>query len=416
MKNGSQSFTPVIFTSTVDERLKKTVSGIAAQHDGFATDLIGLKGDEGHIIMGIYLAAWQDASTKLWGIDRYTYVPALDTIEKKVEAMPGLCFFDALYHCARFQATELSMNGKTIIGDVSDYTDAVHFSIAADKAGQVIDQDGKVHPCAFGRILTEGSFTRDQIQCARITKKAEMVIVNQPGRPLVRDLLDSLLTSQKENTAGNTDLIVGYDNRRTLANNFRQARKNGDILLQRIGTCIEHEFKAGSKYTSDSDCPKWFKTVITLGINPVIQFSQGNPDYNLVTAFKFASYRFKKSVEALPDCQEKELVREFAHAANAAFWLERAARVYQNNHAKLDKSSRPIRNATRFIDSAGSIMGLEAVDISRLKAEYLEGKFEIGKFYTTLKNKWHNPRPTVNFDQIVPKLMKKIAAIEAGLS
>jgi hypothetical protein len=80
----------------------------------------------------------------------------------------GVCFFDALYACAFYEAAELSLEGHTTEDITAMGTE--HYYGFARAQGIPFDEAGMPVPAARGRPLMEGKFEPGAFEVAKLTK------------------------------------------------------------------------------------------------------------------------------------------------------------------------------------------------------------------------------------------------------
>ncbi len=387
-----------LYTQTASADVASVVSLIAGKHAEFATDFIGTFDANGAVAIAVALHAWRHAESGTWAIDRLTYVPSLGTVVKSTEAQPGLCFFDALDYCARFQYGDLAAGDRHIIAIPDELrTDVIHFTKAAVAAGQVIDPEGRLHPCVGGRILTNGTFSAEAIRTARLTKDMVMA-VPAPAAPPMTHVLFSMLKAEGRpdagDTAGKQPLAMQYKEKHRLIAHFKAALEAGDRMVDALSGIVENDFRTvfaripKTEYARSKKKEAYLGAIVTLGLEPAISYLCGHEKYAVNRRFLMKKRDFTAKTAILPECDEKKLMLDFAAAAESALWLERAALVQKQFLEK----SRAVKDVTekglRMVEIAGAAGNLSPVDIGRLQEEYLNGTFRRGQFRDSIQNAW----------------------------
>ncbi len=374
-----------LFTDTVDPSTAETVRRIMGRHDRFATDFIAtLDPATGEPVLAIRLEAWRDKDTGAWAIDRLTYVPKLDTFDKKTEALPGLCFFDALYHCARFQATQLAVDDERQIAHVpgARWESCISYRDAADAASQVIDAAGIVHPCADGRILTDGAFDSKAMETA--FKTAEQPLAPKDVSAAAPGFAGSFLAVNRPlGVPAVADRLQKYSEKRRALDETQAAINNLDAVISaafRMENALYHlEFLASERNAST------ISAILTLGLAPAIGYLRGNERYTPGRFISGLKRQFEKSVRRLEDSPEKTLMADFVKAAESTFWLERAARIIHNDNQLGRHSRKTVEKAMGLIELGAAAIGLSPLDTGRLKDEFLDPCFKPGTFLAKLR-------------------------------
>jgi hypothetical protein len=384
VKNIGIQKTDVVLFSQLDPVLTHTVRRIPAKHDRFATDFIGVNGDDNKVIMAIRLEAWKDAATGSWAIDRLIYTPALNAVTKDIEARPGLCFFDALYYCARFQMTELASHDSHRIVTVHGkrWADTPHFTVAAKEAGQVIDHDGLAHPCANGRILTTGMFDNEALDTAYETAKTPLT----ESEPVMPGLLESFVGASLAPLSGDPiKTIIGRAaHKAKIVKSFEDVIDSGQNLMLRMAKLKQNKFRP--QYRSHV-LGTVFGTVCTLGIAPAIGHLAGFNWFTMTRDFLLFKTDFLQKVENLPDCPEKNAARDFAKIAEYTFWMERALLLLEEFKAAPDKE-KLIKRAMPYIEKAGVALGLDHFAVKKLQEDFGTDCIEKNSCFKKLGKAW----------------------------
>ncbi len=376
-----------LFTDTLDDRTAMIVRRIAGRHDRFATDFIGVGSDDAAAAVAVRLEAWR-GEDGLWAIDRFTYAPALDTFRKDVEASPGLCFFDALYHCARFQKTELEghENRRIIHVEGPQWQSCASYRDAADAANQVIDDHGDAHPCADGRILTTGSFTSKYLETAFRTKGQALLPATQALPAMQAAVSNLLAVNRPADVPAVADRMRHYaesraqaDRAQIHANRLDAVRIAGENLKDCLPALVRQEFR--------TNIPR-ISSTLTLGLVPVIGWLRADRRYAPEGHFYKLRERFRNAVKRLPDTPEKAMAAEFARAAESAFLLERAARIMKDDNRFGRHRRESVESAMDCIGRAAEIGNIKPLDIERLKNEYLAGAVDPMIFADKLRAGW----------------------------
>lgn len=376
-----------LYSQQVDTDLAAIVLRIEGKDDSFGTDFLGTPGEKSPAC--VRLEAWKNPLNNLWQVDRYSRVPGTDFVKKEIELNPGLCFFDALHYCARFQRVEEELGKRPVHEDWQD--EITSYRTAAENAGQVIDQNGDVHPCAFGRVLTEGFFDKNTLTFARKTKD-EAITKAAPSVMLSTVLMDDLF---KNNFAPNEkhDLTEFSIKKRELANDLHTAMSAGDNLLEVMSDAVKNHYQNGYKRAFDDPFPMIAKTFsfiaepVTGGFHFVKHLRGKTDRYSATRPYDVAKTAFQRAAMNLPDCLEKSIAQDFLHAANFAFHLEHAAAVY-DLCAQEKKPGSAIQAGLPYVEEAAKVKGLNDTETSRLKAEYLQGNMKPGHYLNLVRYAW----------------------------
>jgi hypothetical protein len=380
------AFCTVLFSDTVDEQTAMMVRRIAGNHDRFATDFIGVVDPDGTVTVAIRLEARQVADGS-WAIDRFTYVPSINSFKQESEARPGLCFFDALSHCARFQATELAgHNRRQIITVPRDrWADVASCRDAAAGAFQIIDDNGYAQPCAEGRILTDGLYSMEAMETAYKTKNINS---NLPAVQTVTGMprIVSELLAVNRSMIGPRDLVARYNQKMTENNEHREWVQKleatslaADKLRKGVSLLTERKFKT---------CPNSFVTYATLGIAPILLRKQGHEDYTVDGHLFMLKKQFQDSVWAIDHAPLQSLGREFAKNAESTFWLERALRILKDDREPGQHSDSAVTRAMECFNRAALVSEWNDMDTERVMAECFGQKFEPMTFVRELEKSW----------------------------
>jgi hypothetical protein len=373
-----------LFSDTVDDPIVQTIRRIQSQHTRFKTDFIGVEG-----AVAVQLEAWRMEDSQAWAIDRFTYVPAAGCVEKSVEARSGLCFFDALYHCARFQATELTGHKDRQVVSVPDglRQDVISYREAAEAAFQVIDHDGKAHPCAQGRILTSGLFTPEMIALAAKTQDQPMAI-QTPALSPMGETVSMLLAVNGRAIDETSDPIQRYRAQRMPVNvpsrsveedrRFDGVQVAGQNLIAGMQELAKHDFQ--------DRIPK-LAASLTLGIVPAIGYWRGSERY-AHRCFSVLHQAFMAAAQGLPDCEQKTIALDFARAAERSLWLGRAAGLLLEDRRPGRHSEARLNKALRCLEQGSAAAALPPVDAARLQALYLDQTPEPKVFMDELNKSW----------------------------
>lgn len=388
----------IFFTQRATPELALKTARIVGKTAHFATDFMG-RMEDGPDPACVRLEATQDEDTGLWQINRFTRIPGLgDGITRQeTEASTGLCFFDALHYCARFQRTEEDL-GKQAIPVVGKRWESIpNYKEAAKLAGQAIDADGEVHPCAYGRILTDGFFNDSAYADASLTQDQPLPETAKTARGNFVELLNSGLLKTDTPAAAETNLLDQSVNKRLLINDLKTVITVGDKFCQIFAKAINHRFTpAALSSAEDRYHVLFFKkqyvrtgivSLLTAGLKPAWDYAKGDPRTAPVHATYKALSDLKNSGARLPTSPEKTLVEEFFVAAAYAVSMERAATVY-HLCSEQEKSANNIKKGLPHIVEAARIINLSPVDTERLKADYLNGNVKGASFYHKMLGAW----------------------------
>ena len=396
-----------LYSQLVSAELAGKVLRIPGKHDAFATDFLGYA-EQGEHPACVRLEAVQDFETKTWQIDRLTLLSSDENgaIKREAEVNGGLCFFDALHYCARFQMSEEAFGKQAIPVEDGSFGEMAHYKIAAASAGQAIDADGNVHPCAYGRPLTEGLFNRAAYAVALQTKDidlSQMPKVQQTDfvAQINRGLLNRSVSEEPQQA-----LITRTQDKNTQIKTIEGILEAGEGFLKMLEKVIKLKFVSkyrggklhGASYYwsifADDDDMNLFggavhaygSSVLTLGLLPAYRYLSGNRKYAPVRAVKSELAKFNRQVARLPDIEVKTLCMEFSKAATYSIEMERAAAasfIFTKTN-----SSSVLNEGLRLIEKAGALIDLGEADTNRIKALYLKPAIEPGSFSKALRNSW----------------------------
>ncbi len=254
--------------------LAQVVKRIAGRHDGFVTDYIGTAGENGAPALAVRLQAWRLPDTDSWSVKRLTYVPSLKAVRQSDEARPGLCFMDALALCIRFQKTELDMHEDRRIVAVDDGRpgEFVHFTEAAKAAGQVIDREGKLHPCVDGHILTEGLFDQDMLEIAATTRGIALLPAMRADQFITGQILKPYLSGPEWPFYNEPDDFTRTISNYKLSEQFDKVVTAGNDMMEELRLSVNADFKAPRARTPGLAA---FYTAATLGVWPAFSMAVG---------------------------------------------------------------------------------------------------------------------------------------------
>jgi hypothetical protein len=431
----------VFFSQRVDEALRDTVRRIQGKHDHFGTDWMAYPGADAEPVSE-RVEAWKHPATGLWKIDHFTHMPG-GASQQETVARQGLCFFDALHYCARWQKTEEEKSRHAVGVAGARWESVPHYRKAAEAAGQAIDEDGEAHPCAFGQVLSDrGWFSEKALADALKTKKEKLGSL--PDVNFVDSMVGDLLASRTPAAGDENEWIARSVQKRDVINQFRAVIDAGDAMVNNLSHAVNIEFKSDFQrkhaVTKDFDpdsSKKAFqnsnnstediqrntkaclKTVLTLGLAPAIGYATGNQRYSVNRSFMRLRNEFQRAAEGLPDCAEKTTALEFAKATEFAFWMERAAVIY-NDCQERQRKPEDTREGVPFVEKAAAAMSLGSLEANGLKGEYLAGSVQCEVFKNKIRDKWKDKQGGYDYKTsdytktsgLRGKLEEKITALE----
>ena len=384
----SGAFTSSLYSQRSGKDIVAQVLRIPAPENctRFSTHFLGLAEQASCV----RLEAFLDSESGTWGIDRLTRISSQNggTTRKSTEALPGLCFFDALHHCARFQATEESVGKYAVTMDNSCWDETPFYKDVAIAAHQVIDADGEIHPCINGRILTEGFF--DDAAYATALKTKGLVL---PVKPIVApgsfiEQINKGIALSSTEKVMTTDLISrSIDKRKEIDRVHFLIEKGNDFVHLFQRNTSEHFLTAYNGRRGESTALAIMGAAFSLGVRPAIAYVCGTATHFPARAVKSKLSDFVKATENIPDYPEKRLCVEFAQAAAYAIPMEQAAQIYQLCREN-KKPLKEIQRGLPFIEEAASLISLSKMDTDRLKATYLDGKCVADHFSDTVRKSW----------------------------
>ena len=395
-----------LYSQLAAEDLASQVLRIPGMHNSFATDFLG------HTELGehppcVRLEALRNRETNTWQIVRVT-LPSSDEngpVQREAEVRSGICFFDALHYCARFQMAEEAFGKRSIVVAGNSPGPITHYRVAAESAGQAIDVDGNVHPCSYGSILTPGLFSREAHAVAEravATELSEMPAVLQTGfvAEISRDLARKSVTLVPHDV-----LLAKVQDKNTLITNIAGVSRSGDDLMELFKEAwLQRRFQiisVGHGYLCrkfDVPAPpsptkaSVAVGLVSLGLVPLYRHLHRNtaPVQNCAPVFlQKLTDRLEglnKHVSLLPDGKVKSLCSEFSKAAAYCFRMEYAVAAYREFQSENCSSYLDI--GLNVVEEAGEMINLGEADIACAKTLYLNGDMKVGQFWETLVNAW----------------------------
>jgi hypothetical protein len=354
--------------------------------DEFRTDRLTFDGDEEPAQTIIQLRAQKFPGTESWEIIRCTEYDAgggktLDI----AHVLSNLCFFDALYYCAKFQTTEQSLGQVVLDRD----GDVPHYREVGEAAGQPFDGDlGTPVPAVNGRIIGSGRFDGDPDSVAARSKNMELLPEYRTTGQT--DWLPSVLSLRMkvneidpadENNSLIDNRLRRLRDKHALSAAFNNVTEKGDRLLRSFTTASRNGFASHKVYSFGHI----FFGIISAGILTFMIVRQNGVAYVLedihpVKNFHIALKEFSKAVAKLPDVPEKKACEEFAKVAAYSLHMERAA--YLDGKIRNGKFSK--RMESKMVSAinkaaAGLHPGDDTaaqVSAARLKRAFAEGKIK----------------------------------------
>ncbi len=362
-----------LLTQRLDTGIAPIARRIKGAHDRFTTDLIGVPGEDGTPSLAVRMAAWKAPDTDLWAVDRFTYVPSIRAVRQDVEAQPGLYFIDALALCAEFQAAELAGHENRQIVEIAgmDEPKAVHFREAAIAAGQLIEPDGTVRPCALGRVLTGGLLNAEALKIAattehRVLAKAEP----QPALLTSRILVPSVVSGAPSSITAQSLTTRSQDDFR-LSQQFDKVSAAGCKLIANLHARVRDDFCMREDPTET--VLMGLIGVMSLGTWPVYSVISGGYWSSATRSFGVLKNKFVREAKRLPECRERALALDFARAVESAYWVECAAMEFENA-ADHGNPASWIELGRKHVRKSAEILGWSKVDTDRLEEDYMAGK------------------------------------------
>ncbi len=375
-----------------DKSLIGTVLSIAGNHDSFHTHFYGHHGLENNENITERFEAWKNPVTDLWQVDRVVQIPAkneTDSILNK-EKISGsdLCFFDALHMCSAFELEQREKGRLSYSSSNSGDADDIHWTKAAKSAGQAIDIDGQVHPCAYGRILVNGNFTQKENSIAKSspTPVEQAHHQNQLKKSFAEsNALQIIQQSQKS-------IDVHKNPNANLASNaqiYNNVIVAGDRLMKDYNKAYYADFKP--LLAEDMVITSMF-AMITLGLAsfPVVALQHiihptlalGMFTATAVTPIawlglnhgiiphskmKHSILDFNKAAQNLPNKDDADLCLEFSTAVETGYWLAVAQLNYKNG-----TNQKAIAKTIEYLDKTIAVKGLSLAEGESLKSTFLK--------------------------------------------
>jgi hypothetical protein len=300
-----------------------------AGYNKFCTDRLSFDKEGEAAQTVIQLRAGKLPGTELWKINRRSEYGEGEGKTVDVDpVMSGLCFFDALYYCAKFQTTEQSLGQKALVHNGK----IPHYREAGKKAGQPFDADlGTPVPAVDGEIIGSGRFDGDPDEIAAGSNGIKLLssdpTAGQAG------WLPSVLTGMNGNEIASAD----ENNSPTDTDNRLRDKQAHIKALNNVtekGNRLLISFFSASRQDFISDKGEFLNlichTLSTAGIGPLIKARKLGINYVLEDALpvKLVNINlkcFSKAVAKLPDVPEKKACEEFAKVAAYSLHMERAA-------------------------------------------------------------------------------------------
>ena len=357
--------------------------------------------------MATRLEAWKNPKTKMWQVDRITYVSMgkdVDALIKKETIIrPGLCFFDALHFCSTFEYTEEAMGKQEItlmrghsliVGNCSE--NIIHWRQVAKDSGQAIDAEGIVQPCAYGRILVDGTFTEKEIFTATQSSSPTSTDSSRVSVGIADQMLTQVLSRGAPQIA-QSDLLTNVKNRMAEVAKYDEVIEAGASIISTFNKIAGNGFigaynsrERGREY-KDGKLVKniltegqknKIKAVCSFGLLPLTRYLDSNLDFFPDSVLENVCYDFNKVASKLANEDDKKLCAEFTKNVMFAFYMSRALSLYNNR----DKEG--VDTGIKDVEKAGKIMSLSDIDLERLKAEYIDGRLEYRDFQRIPRLGW----------------------------
>ena len=408
-----------LYSQRVGTEIAEQVRLITAPCQHFATNFMG-NSEAGQNSPCVRLEAVINPLSQTWRVERITRLSGKeDSITHQItELNDGLCFFDALHYCIRFESTEQSSGKQAITVPGKRWSSVSHCHDVANEAGQPIDADGDLHPAVGGAILGSGFFSDKAYETAQKTKDHKLVKVPAVGSDHFLSQLSKKIISSSAPVGQESDLVEKAIDKFKLVKAIQNVMKAGSAFKDTFKSVKNDHFQSVYQgYRMSNTLGTYFYSVVSLGTLPAALYLAGQKDVAPMRAIYKSLAHFSNAVDALPPSSEKTLCLEFIKAARYEIPLERAASTYDLSRTG-KKPMDAIKSGLPFVEEAGKAANLSELDIERLKAAYLEGKLKHKEYSCPLVDKWGHFEDTRydSEDALFHVLKKYIERVEAGPS
>lgn len=374
----------------------------------FRTDRLCFGGDNDSTEGIVQLRAQKIPETELWKIVRYieNNVGDLSSLNTRT-IFSGLCFFDALHYCAKFQSTEKSM-GCVSLPDIED--DSPHYSEVGEAMGQPFDIDlGTPVPAIGGEIIGDGKFNGTARKVAEKSRYIKILDEN-PGlheKDKGLQFLFSEVTEPSEPLA----IATKMQDRISLCAAYNSAIICGDALLLSFHRADVENYKV-IKHNSDAI----LAGIFTAGLLPLYCYKARKRFFGSfpIRDFEKEVIKFEASVKPLP---ERGLCEEFLRLVKYSFHLETALEIGEHMKSKKPTNRENARMLSE-INLAASCLAGDDQSLADIQSHMIikliaEGTTKKGKALRFVNSIWNRRNDNLGEDDVKKYLISK--GIEVGL-
>lgn len=390
-KNDKKQVTPDIslYTRTVAGELAPVIRGITSKHDSITTDFFAGKPNENGLAPLTALKAWENPATKSWQIEQWTFLPpgyiapgAKESYRKETLARLGACFFDALHECSAFQVGQEQAGAVKTPAPDAEWQEITHWRKAADDAFQACEQQGLVHPCANGQILTASTGFFDQAAFRLAAKSAPMNIEN------IIVPASALLTRAAANESECTAIATQTNDKSKIFAAYAAVIEAGNELKKATSKMFEN--KIDHKLLRVDKAKDITDAFVILALSPVasLAYIVGDPGLFPGRAFNKRMAAFNKAAAALPDKEDRDLCAVFAENAAYAFWMQSA----KDEYALCFESAKSVERSLPYLEKAAAVKGLGGSDLETLKTAFLKDGYKNESFSYLIRNTWETTK------------------------
>lgn len=383
-----------------------------------------------------WLEAYKDRFSGLWNVNRHERMPGTnDGCYRCYErVLQGVCFFDALEYCARWEQATIVTHGFGQQED-SDPDSAPYYRLAAEKADIPLDRDGQPHPAAWGEILTEGDFDGHAYEVAKHTQGREIGVEDNraktlaaqlagelPGLKVTNEPAPSNARERNEGRQAHSRVYEEYEERVRLAEKFEDAAQAAHDVKGLIDTALARCFGKVAKANHVSvgmsmagsageigvavlvlaTTPLHGGALVAIpllfvcgmgglgGISAFLALDSAFMEPKALAQFKAKYETFANCIKNLPSCRERRLAEDFAKATKAVFGLEHAALIHRQCRTG-KKRKGCLKAGRKILDKAIKESGMTGNQANNLKLAYGAGNFaEPGSFLKLLDNSYRS--------------------------
>jgi hypothetical protein len=272
--------------------------------------------------------AWCNPISGAWEVTEHATVPDFSPeakagaqAERRKTIQRQACFFDALYHCAVFEASERRFGNSP----AGEKTETAHYMDFAAAEGIPMDKTGMPLLAAYGRILTDGDYGREAREIAKKSPK-KLKVPEKPALTTFGDLAPAAVNLPAVIDASYDLTIESQQARAKIRAMAGSILAKMDMVGQRLQACRESNFV----WCRDTSL-FWAPLIPVIGQIALIAYAKHIPG-------DFPRRQFRKAVQKL-QTEAREAAPSFdvapvnQYAADAALafrilWARQAARDF----------------------------------------------------------------------------------------